>query len=218
VCRRDPTKTANAEAHVRLAKLDEADQLERIDLAAWGSRSYASAEKWRSRINIFPEGTIVCTDATGAIHGVFSFLRRSSELLEQRDLSWRGATGDGYITTHEPSGQIAFGVTLSVPNTFPGTSRNLIAAAKAACRQSGLRGIFFGSRIPRYHRYADLISPQEYVELAYPTTIDGRRVVPDGEVALYTRYVGAQIIRLVPNFFDDPDSLNWGVLMGWKPA
>jgi hypothetical protein len=212
------TKMTNTEAHVRLAALDEVDQLERLDLAAWGSRSYASAEKWRSRIEIFPEGTIVCTGWAGAIEGVFSFLRRSVEVLEERDLSWREATGNGYITTHEPSGEIAFGVTLSVPKSRPGTSRKLIEAGQEACRQSGLKGIFFGSRIPRYHRYADLLTAQEYVELATPTNIDGRRVVPDGEVALYKRYVGARVIRLVPNFFNDPNSLNWGVLMGWEPA
>lgn len=211
------TELPDASARARRATLEELDQLEQVDRAAWGSRSYASADKWRSRIEIFPEGTIVCTDSSGAIRGVFSFLRRSQKIVEERNLSWRRATGDGYMTTHEPSGEIAFGVTLSVPSAFAGTSAKLIEAAKAACRQLGLKGIFFGSRIPRYHRYANLLTAQEYVELVSPKNIDGRRVVPDAEVVLYRRYVGAKVIRLVPNYFDDPDSLNWGVLMAWEP-
>ena len=35
---------------------------------------------------------------------------------------------------------------------------------KNLCEKLNLRGIAFGGRIPNYHKYADKLSPKEYIE------------------------------------------------------
>jgi ribosomal protein S18 acetylase RimI-like enzyme len=53
------------------------------------------------------------------------------------------------------------------------------------------------------------MSVEEYV---YARTKTGR--VLDPELALYLS-LGMKIEKIIPNYFDDPESLNYGVLVSW---
>ena len=43
--------------------------------------------------------------------------------------------------------------------------RRLYDARKELCENLNLRAIVFGGRIPIYHKYADELSPKEYIHI-----------------------------------------------------
>lgn len=64
--------------------------------------------------------------------------------------------------------------------------------------------------MPAYHRHVE-----EYPDPAiYMRTRRGRRYI-DPQVQMYSKVPGLKMMSLIPDYFDDPDSLNNGVLWRW---
>jgi predicted amidohydrolase/GNAT superfamily N-acetyltransferase len=76
-------------------------------------------------------------------------------------------TGDAYLTTHDPSGDVLYGVDVFVSPDYHGMrlGRRLYEARKELCQSFNLRAIVAGGRIPNYQNYASQMSPQKYIEL-----------------------------------------------------
>jgi GNAT superfamily N-acetyltransferase len=76
-------------------------------------------------------------------------------------------TGDGWLTTHDPNGDVLYGVDVCVDPEYRKMrlGRRLYDARKEFCRRLNLRAIVAGGRIPGYRAHADRMSPEEYIEL-----------------------------------------------------
>ena len=63
--------------------------------------------------------------------------------------------------------------------------------------------------MPRYNKFMNKMTAEEY--------ISGKRNNRslDPELAFYAK-LGLKVIKALPNYIDDPDSCNYGVLMVWK--
>ncbi len=194
---------------IRQATLNDLPALQKVEEVAWPEEARASVEMIASRIKTFPEG-VLCAIAGEEIVG-FTCLEIIRQSLDQIQGDWMTLADDGFIKkTHDVNGSILFGVSLSVvPKAPKDTAFALCEAAKRLTIRKGLSWVALGSRLPRYHQFASELSVAEYV-LA---TQDKRQLDP--ELDLYRR-VGMIPIRVLPNFFPDPSSCNYGVLLAWE--
>lgn len=198
---------------IRQAKVNDLKNIIEIEKKAWGENGAADISKFKSRIKTFPEGTLVA-ELNGEIIGVVS-----TEIVnydwQKESYTWYEITDNGYIAkTHNPQGNTLYGVDLSViPEAPRGVGTKLLeCVAKLAIRYNLPYGML-GGRMPDYHKYADKYTPKEYVN-AKTTTKKGLEPL-DSEIRFYLR-AGLKIIRIIPNYFKDPESLNYGVLLLWK--
>jgi len=182
----------------------------RIESEAWPRELCATREMFRSRIETFQEG-FLCAMVNGEMQG-FVVTEILDYDTQKSSLSWQEATDHGYIRkTHNPSGDTLYGVSLSV--SARAEKRVAIALLEATGRlviEHGLNRGVFGSRIPRYYKYASEMPVEEYINARTRT---GRLLDP--ELGMY-QSVGLKPIRIIPNYIKDPESLNYGILVVWE--
>lgn len=195
---------------IRPAHIEEMDAIMRVEESAWDEGQRATREQWASRIRTFNAGTLVAT-VSDKVVGLLS-----TEIIHNYDfeldaLSWSEVTDNGYIRkTHTQDGTYLFGADLSIARGAPAAVKTglLVAAGELAVRR-GLKGILLGSRMPGYHRFAHRMSPHDYV---FGKRASGHPLDP--EIYMYSKY-SVKPIKVIPHYFADPHSLNYGVLLFW---
>lgn len=192
-----------------------------IELRAWGEEMAFTEDHLRSHIRVFPEGILTAyfSESESTIYhpnawGMVQIMRYDiSRPIE----TWYGATDDGFIEkTFDPEGNMLYGVNLSVPyGNSSLITKTIIDAAKDLVILKKLEGLVLGARIPRYHRYSHLKVEKYILEKR------GKRRL-DPEIARYESY-GFEIatardgkMKILPNYFNDPESLNYGILLVWN--
>ncbi len=193
---------------IRTAKMEDIPEIIIVEEEAWPEGLRATEEMFRSRIETFPEGTLVAEN-TSRIIGVVA-----TEIIKYvgTPLSWYDITDNGSIRgTHDPNGDTLYGVDLSVsPYSLRGVSRSLLLAVGKFVIARNLKRILFGARIPRYHKFCHRMNPEEYIKAR---TNSGK--ILDPELGFYVS-IGLQITELLPDYIKDPDSCNYGVLLLWQ--
>lgn len=180
-----------------------------IQESAWDASMAAAEAKLLERFRIFPEGLFVA-EHDGGVVGCATFIR-IADYDEFIKPSWEDVTDNGWCTTHVDDGPILFGVDLSVAKGAPRlTAPLLFMAAMEFGISLGVEAIVWGGRMPRYHKMADQLAPEEYL---FAKTRSGRYLDP--EVQLYSRIPGVEIRGVIPEYFKDFESLNNGVLLWW---
>ena len=193
---------------IRPAQLKDVNEILIVEEEAWPAGMRAKREQFISRIETFPEGTLVAV-ADGHITGVVS-TEIINYNLEKPIATWNEATDYGFIKkTHNPEGDTLYGVDLSVTRFADNTSRLLMEAVGRLIIRFNLKQGVLGARIPRYHKFKDKMTVEEY--------INGRRGSRpmDPELAFY-KNLGLKIGKVLPNYINDPESCNYGVLLIWK--
>jgi predicted amidohydrolase/GNAT superfamily N-acetyltransferase len=120
-------------------------------------------------------------------------------------------TGNGYITTHDPSGDTLYGIDLFVHPHYRDLrlGRRLYDARKELCEKLNLRAIVVGGRIPGYSRYSSEMTPQKYVELVRAREL--RDPILSFQLAN-----GFHVRRIITNYIpDDEESRGYAVLLEW---
>ena len=195
---------------VRPARIEEMDAIMRVEESAWDEGQRAKREQWEARIQTFNEGTLVAT-VSDKVVGLLS-----TEIIQKYDfdldaMSWPEVTDNGYIrNTHTQDGTYLYGADLSIARGAPASVKTglLVAAGELAVRR-GLKGILLGGRIPGYHRFAHRMSPHDYV---FGKRASGHPLDP--EIYMYSKY-SVKPIKVIPNYFADPKSMDYGVLLFW---
>src|SRR5210317_2070385 len=79
--------------------------------------------------------------------------------------SYKQILGD-HFDTHDPKGDVLYGVDVFVHPDYRGLrlGRRLYDARKELCEHLNLRSIMAGGRIPHYTKYADEMTPREYLQ------------------------------------------------------
>jgi ribosomal protein S18 acetylase RimI-like enzyme len=190
---------------IRQARLEDISRILAIEGGAWGSEKSASREVFESRIKTFPEGVLVAEN-NGKIVGVV-VIERVNYDLKNNAFTWYQITDNGFIkNSHNPNGDTIYGVDLSVAPAFQNSgigTRLLENIGKMAIRYNVKRGML-GGRIPDYYKHSNEVSIEDYVKSDV-----------DPEVRFY-RKAGLKIIKIIPNYFKDPESLNYGILLLWE--
>jgi hypothetical protein len=195
---------------IRQARLSDIKEILRVEKEAWPEGLRATREIINSRLNTFPEG-FLCAVENGEIKG-FVVTEILDYDIQSSSLSWQEATDRGYIRkTHNPNGDTLYGVSLSVAACAgKGVAVSLLEATGRLVIKYGLKQGIFGSRIPRYHRYATRMSVDKYIK---GVTKTGRPLDP--ELGIY-QSVGLKPVKIIPGYIDDPESLDYGILVVWE--
>jgi len=200
-----------AKIAIRPVKFKEIDVLLRIEQAAWQEKA-ATKEMLLSRMDVFPEG-VFCAVKEGRIQGFAVNQIINYAKIAKDSLTWALLTDNGFMRkSHDHNGDSLYGVSISVPPYVDDknvASKLYEHGGKLAIKHN-LKKVYVGSRIPSYHKYAENMSVDEYV---FGKSKTGR--ILDPELALYMK-MGLKIEKIIPDFFTDPESLNYGVLVSWE--
>lgn len=196
---------------LRQARIEDIPEILIVEDEAWPEGLQATEEMFFSRIETFPEGVIVAEN-TDRIVGVVVGEIVQYDIDASECPSWSEITDNGFISiSHNPEGDTLYGVDLSVsPLASGGASKSLMLAVGKLVISLNLKQIVLGGRMPRYHKYADKMTPHEYLTARTNT---GKYLDP--EIWFYEKS-GLQVVRVIPNYFEDPESCNNGVLLVWK--
>lgn len=196
---------------IRKATRIDISSIARVEKGAWPAEMAADERKIESRINTFPEGQLVAVE-NGEIIGVVS-----TEIIKydfnKKSPSWYEATDNGYIkNTHSLDGNVIFGVDLSVMPSSQnrGVAKRLLEEIGKMAIKRNLQFGILGGRLPGYHKYAKELTVDEYMQ---KTTPDGEPFDP--ELRFY-KNSGLIIGEVIPNYFKDFQSNNYGVQLVWK--
>ena len=196
---------------LRQARIEDIPEILIVEDEAWPEGLQATEEMFRARIETFPEGVIVAEN-TDRIVGVVVGEIVKYDINAPRIPSWGEITDNGYIRrSHDPSGDTIYGVDLSVsPLASGGVSKTLMLAMGKLVIRFNLKQGVLGARMPRYHKYADRMTPEEYLTAR---TKSGKYLDP--EIWFYNK-LGLQVVRVMPDYIEDPESCNNGVLLVWN--
>ncbi len=160
-----------------------------------------------NHIRLFPEGAI-CAEIGEEMAGSITTLIVNHQ---GEDHTWEEITGDGSISTHDPNGNALYVVDISVRPKYrkTGIGKLLMQALFHLVVELKLDSVLGGSRMPGYEKVKDQLSPNEYLE----SIMEGTRKDP---VVSFLMKAGRTPVKLLPNYLDDPESANYGVLMEWK--
>lgn len=206
---------------IRLASVADIDRMIAIDNAAWWEGVAFTREQLESQLRIYPEGTWIAEIGTKAV-GFVSVLRITSTFAESIR-SWNEATGNGFFTTHDPKGDVLFGANLSVVPEYQrlGIGDHLFATGFASLVRAGMRYGTLGGRLPglaalngdRVKNNQGRLNGTEYADLK-----DDKGRVFDPELRFYLRQPFAELMRVIPDYFPDPESEDNGALLRvWNP-
>lgn len=125
--------------------------------------SYWTLAAISNLIQKFPQGQIVLK-ADGKVIGCALSLIVNYDRFEDEH-TYRQITGDYTFSTHDPSGDILYGIEVFIHPDYRGLrmGRRLYDARKELCEHLNLKAIIFGGRIPHYHKYAKDFGPKEYI-------------------------------------------------------
>ncbi len=167
-------------------------------------------EQFAAQINRFPEGQICIEDNGRVVAGAITLIVDYGRFGDKH--TYEEITGGGYLTTHEPNGDVLYGVDIFVDPEYRAMrlGRRLYDARKELCRQLNLRGIVAGGRIPGYAKYAEQTSPEEYIDLVK------RKEIHD-PILSFQLANDFHVRRIITNYLPaDRDSHAYATLVQWN--
>jgi len=185
------------------------------DILALQKLCFPNMDPWRrdqleSHLKMFPEGQF-CVEFEDKIIGTCSSLIVNFDEYADEH-SWNQITDNGYITNHDPEGFNLYGIEVMVDPDFRRMKigHRLYEARKNLARQLNLKSIIIGGRIPNYHKYADKMSPRQYVE-------EVERKNLHDPVLTFQSMQGFLVKRINTNYMpDDNASQKYATLMEWN--
>lgn len=153
---------------IELAYLQLEDYLEMKEVmqSAYTSmpEAYWKKDHIATLLDKFPEGQ-VAIKVNGQIAGCALSIVVDYDKFDDAH-SYREITADYTFNSHEPNGDILYGIDIFIKPEFRGLrlGRRLYDYRKELCEKLNLKGVAFGGRIPNYHKYSDKITPKEYIE------------------------------------------------------
>lgn len=121
-------------------------------------------KRYQAQINTFADGQICIEDKGKIVAAAFSVIVDYDKFGDKH--TYEEITGDAYITTHDPKGDVLYGVDFFVDPEYRGLrlGRRLYEARKELCKNLNLKSIMAGGRIPNYSKFSDSMTPFEYIE------------------------------------------------------
>jgi ribosomal protein S18 acetylase RimI-like enzyme len=201
---------------VRQARLEDLDDILRVEASAWPEGIRASGEQFIERLETYPEGFLIA-DLYGRPSGVLTS-QRIDHRLGDEPAGWEETTAGGRIrATHLQSGNSLYVVSVGVAaeSQGMGVGSRLIRAAQQHAVAHRLQYVLLDSRLPGYGacRRDRGLTAEEYV-----FALDDRGWPLDPELRFYRRHgfqilSPSQIIRSC--MARDHESAKHGVRMVW---
>jgi GNAT superfamily N-acetyltransferase len=175
------------------------DNIVACENETWIAEWRASKDAFLKRVELFPEGfNVLFNSENNEVAGFSTGMLINYDSEKMKD--WYDITGNGTLDTHESEAPYFYVVSMAVSPKYAGKGygSRLIKHQVDLGKKLGKK-VIIGSRVPSYHNNPDL-TPEQAVE-------------QDWEVRFYNKHGGFEIKKIIANFGDDPESLNYGVFM-----
>ncbi|WIO74955.1 bifunctional GNAT family N-acetyltransferase/carbon-nitrogen hydrolase family protein [Porticoccaceae bacterium LTM1] len=161
------TANINSEVKLKLRNLSRSDfgHIKTIMDEVYADLGGAFPQhQYLTMLKTFPEGQICIEDNGVPVAAAFSVIVDYNKFGDEH--TYDEITGNAYLTTHDPNGDVLYGVDVFVSPEYRNLrlGRRLYEARKELCQSLNLRAIFAGGRIPNYNEYAGEMRPQQYIE------------------------------------------------------
>jgi GNAT superfamily N-acetyltransferase len=178
--------------------------LQRLIFPTLAEEERMSARHYLHHLTLFPEGQFVLLDGD-AVVGMSSCIRYH---LAEEDHTFLEISDNLWFNTHQPEGQWLYGMDMGVHPDYRGRglAREMYRARQELCAQLKLAGQIIVGMPNGYVRYAGKMSLEAYFEALKAGTLT------DPTVSVQQK-MGGKIQRLIPNYLDDPQCGNGGVMM-----
>ncbi len=150
---------------VRRAKRSDIDALADLSRRVYAPVAGYSRRTLRAQLNNFPDGQFVAEYDGKIVGHCATFITTEAVALAKH--SWAEITGQGLASRHNDSGDVLYGMEVSVDPSYRRLriGQRLYDARKQLCQSLDLKGIVFGGRMPGLHRrLKSLGSAEAYVE------------------------------------------------------
>lgn len=180
-----------------------------MQLASFPEMKPWKESQWNDVISTFPEGQIgVEVDGELAATSC-SLLLNFNEFGKHH--TWAEITGNGTLSTHNPSGDTLYGIEIMVSPKFRGMrlARRLYDERKQLAANMNLKRIVVGGRLPNYYRACERMSVKEYVQ----QVIDKKLVDPVLTTQLSNDF---KLRRVIKDYLPgDTESCGYATFMEW---
>lgn len=171
-----------------------------------------SAEQLKSHLNVFPQGQFVIEELSSRkIVGMCASLVVAWDDYDNAD-SWSYFTDKGWFTNHDlENGKTLYGAEIIVDPLYQGRGlgRMLYKSRRDLVTELKLLRIRAGARIRGYSKYADTLSPTQYLKKVH------NKVIFDPTLS-FQQKENFKFIAFVKNYLqNDPESLGHAVVIEW---
>jgi len=191
--------------------MDDVDAVESISKKLYAHiRAAWHRESFYRLMDIFPEGQVGVED-NGKIVGFALSLVVDYKAFGD-DHTYMEITGNFKFTTHDPDGDVLYGIEVCVDPDYQGMrlGRRLYDARKEMCDRLNLRAIIAGGRMPNYNEYAEKLTPREYIQKVKAKEIYD----PVMTFQLSNEF---HVKKVLTNYLDiDTDSKAYASLLEWN--
>ena len=154
----------NIELH--LLTLDDYDALKDAMIASYSAMpdAYWKITHIEKLIELFPEGQVVIKVNNQLAGCALSIIVDYDKFRSSH--TYKEITGNYSFSTHTSEGDVLYGIDVFIHPKFRGLrlGRRLYDYRKEICENFNLKSIAFGGRIPNYHKYADQLTPKQYID------------------------------------------------------
>ncbi|PTL37450.1 GNAT family N-acetyltransferase [Alkalicoccus saliphilus] len=167
-----------------------------------------SREHIQSHAEVFPEGAMIAFDGKEPAGSATALITT----LTSEPHTWEEAADDGYIRkSHDPKGDTLYGIDVCVRPSFRGrgVAAALYEERKKLVQKLGLRRYAAGCRIPGFSRLADSIDVETYVRQVEKEELHD-------PVLTFMLKQGLIIHQIIPDYLEDEESRNYGVIVVWE--
>lgn len=193
---------------MRIADIQAVQQLEAASFPNIPLDKHWKPQMLRAHIKKFPEGQFVA-DIDGWIVGSSTSLRVPIERAF-RHHRWTEITGGGYLTTHDPDGDVIYGTEIMVhPEARRGgIAKKLYRLRKDLARELNVRALVTGGRIPGYDKHAERMTARTYVR----SVLKGERTDRTLSAQLAS---GFTVAAIMSDYITDASSRDHATLLVW---
>lgn len=151
---------------IKYLTLEDYDEFKEVMIASYSGmpESYWKEHHIATLLKKFPDGQVVLKVNDKIAGGALSIIINHEKFEGQH--TYKQITGNYTFNTHTDKGDTLYGIDVFIKPEFRGLrlGRRLYDYRKELCEKLNLKSILFGGRIPNYHRFADTLSPKQYIE------------------------------------------------------
>ncbi|MGH8128088.1 MAG: GNAT family N-acetyltransferase [Gammaproteobacteria bacterium] len=168
-----------------------------------------SQDRFQAQLGRFPDGQICIEDNGRVVAAALSLIVDYEQFGDIH--TYDEITGDGFITTHDPTGDVLYGTEVFVDPDYRDMrlGRRLYDTRKELCRRLNLRAIIAGARMPGYGKHAEKMTPEQYLELVR------RRELRD-PILSFQLANDFHVSRIIRDYLpEDETSHGYGAIVQW---
>lgn len=173
------------------------------------SELWWNEEQLRNHVRLFPDGAL-CVEVNGELVGSMTGLKVDFD-PSKPEHAWADITDEGYIRNHRPDGNTLYVVDISVRPAYRkwGLGKWLMLSMYELVVQQGLERLLGGGRMPGYHKYAEEMTAEQYLN----AVVSGELKDP---VITFLLRCGRTPVTVVRDYLEDEESRNYAALMEWR--